>query len=71
MINEREYWRDQVEGVLECYSDAYAEELKLDELTEDDMINLTDRVMNSDYLWTIIDANIQQIIEEYCNRKNA
>lgn len=69
MENEREYWAEQLEGVLECYSDEYAEETGINKLTEDDKINITDKIMNDDLLWQMIDRSIQDIVEDYCNRK--
>lgn len=72
MCNEREYWTEQLEGVLECYSDEYAEETGINKLTEDDKINITDEIMNDGYLWSTIDSCIMEIIERYCaiNNKN-
>ena len=66
MVNERKYWEEQVEGVLECYSDEYAEEIGANNLTEDDMINIVDRVLNDGALWSNIDSMISEIIDEYC-----
>lgn len=69
MENERKYWAEQLEDILECYSDEYAEETGINKLTEDDKINITDKIMNDGLLWQMIDRSIQDIVEDYCNRK--
>ena len=67
-MNYREYWKDELQGVIECYSDEYAEEIGINKLTEEDKDELADIVMNNDYLWQTIDRELRNIIEDYCNR---
>lgn len=67
-MNYREYWKDELQGVIECYSDEYAEEIGINKLTSQDMDELADIVMNNDYLWQTIDRELRDIIEDYCNR---
>ena len=67
-MDYREYWKDELQGVIECYSDEYAEEIGINKLTEEDKDELADIVMNSDYLWQTIDRELRNIIEDYCNR---
>lgn len=67
-MDYREYWKDELQGVIECYSDEYAEEIGINKLTSQDMDELADIVMNSDYLWQTIDRELRNIIEDYCNR---
>ena len=64
----KEYWKDELQGVIECYSDEYAEEIGINKLTSQDMDEIADIVMNNDYLWQTIDRELQNIIEDYCNR---
>lgn len=67
-MNYREYWKDELQGVIECYSDEYAKEIGINKLTSKDMDELADIVMNNDYLWQTIDRELRDIIEDYCNR---
>jgi len=67
-MDYREYWKEELQGVIECYSDEYAEETGINKLTSQDMDELADIVMNSDYLWQTIDRELRDIIEDYCNR---
>ena len=67
-MDYREYWKDELQGVIECYGDEYAEEIGINKLTEEDKDELADIVMNSDYLWQTIDRELRNIIEDYCNR---
>lgn len=67
-MDYREYWKDELQGVIECYSDEYAEEIGINKLTSQDMDELADIVMNNDYLWQTIDRELRDIIEDYCNR---
>lgn len=67
-MDYREYWKEELEGVIETYSDEYAEEIGINKLTESDKDELADIVMNNDYLWQTIDRELQNIIEDYCNR---
>ena len=67
-MDYREYWKDEIQGVIECYSDEYAEEIGINKLTSKDMDELADIVMNNDYLWQTIDRELRDIIEDYCNR---
>ena len=67
-MDYREYWKDEIQGVIECYSDEYAEEIGINKLTSQDMDELADIVMNNDYLWQTIDRELRDIIEDYCNR---
>ena len=67
-MDYREYWKDELQGVIECYSDEYAEEIGINKLTSKDMDELADIVMNNDYLWQTIDRELRNIIEDYCNR---
>ena len=67
-MDYREYWKDELQGVIECYSDEYAEEIGINKLTSKDMDELADIVMNNDYLWQTIDRELRDIIEDYCNR---
>lgn len=67
-MDYREYWKDELQGVIECYSDEYAEEIGINKLTNQDMDELADIVMNNDYLWQTIDRELRDIIEDYCNR---
>ena len=70
MCNERKYWEEQLEGILECYSDEYAKETGINKLTEDDKINIVDEILNDGYLWATIDQYIEEIIERYCAINN-
>lgn len=67
-MDYREYWKDELQGVIECYSDEYAEEIGINKLTSQDMDELADIVMNNDYLWQTIDRELRDITEDYCNR---
>lgn len=67
-MDYREYWKDELQGVIECYSDEYAEAIGINKLTSQDMDELADIVMNNDYLWQTIDRELRDIIEDYCNR---
>ena len=69
-MDYREYWKDELQGVIECYSDEYAEEIGINKLTEEDKDELAEIVMNNDSLCQTIDSMLQEIIEDYCNRKN-
>lgn len=69
-MDYREYWKDELQGVIECYNDEYAEEIGINKLTEEDKDELAEIVMNNDALWQTIDSMLQEIIEDYCNRKN-
>ena len=69
-MDYREYWKDELQGVIECYNDEYAEEIGINKLTEEDKDELAEIVMNNDSLWQTIDSMLQEIIEDYCNRKN-
>lgn len=70
-MDYKEYWKDELQGVIECYSDEYAEAIGINKLTEEDKDELAEIVMNDDNLWQTIDGALQEIIEEYCNRKNS
>lgn len=70
MTNEREYWNEQLESVLECYTPEYAAETGACNLTEDDKINITDIILNDGALWSNIDSMISEIIDEYCAHNN-
>lgn len=68
-MDNKEYWKEELEGVIECFNDEYAEEIGINKLTEEDKDELAYIVLGDDNLWSIIDNALQEIIEEYCNRK--
>ena len=65
--NERKYWAEQLEDILEeYYSDEDAEEIGINKLTEYHKMDIIDEIIDNKSLWSVIDDRIRGIVERYC-----
>lgn len=68
-MSNREYWKQELVGRMESFSDEEIRELELDKLTPEDTDNLADQVMANEELWDKIEENLIGIIKDYCYNK--
>ena len=68
-MSNREYWKQELVGRMESFTDEEIKQLGLDKITPEDADKMADMVMANEELWEKIEENLIDIIKIYCYNK--